>query len=111
MVLDNDDAQKREGVETTYKKRKGFHPLHIIWGAVLTDIIFRKGSAHSNHGNDFVNSVDRIGKIIRERYSADIPLIIVADSGFFEQKTFAYFEEELKIYYIPNIFNLLKNLA
>ena len=29
MVLDNDDAKKREGSETTYKKKKGFQPLHI----------------------------------------------------------------------------------
>jgi len=31
MVLDNDDAEKREGVGPTYKNKKGYHPLHITW--------------------------------------------------------------------------------
>ncbi len=31
MVLDNDDAEKREGVDPTYKKKKGFQPLQISW--------------------------------------------------------------------------------
>ena len=32
MVLDNDDALKREGVDPTYKKVKGFQPLQMYWG-------------------------------------------------------------------------------
>src|SRR5680860_492951 len=47
MVLDNDGAVKREGCEPTYKRKKGFQPLHISWGPFLIDIMFRKGSAHS----------------------------------------------------------------
>ena len=31
MVMDNDEAQKRHGVEPTYKKKKGFQPLQMIW--------------------------------------------------------------------------------
>ncbi len=100
MVLDNDDAPGREGVEVTYKKKKGFQPLHITWGPFLADVIFRKGSAHSNHGNDFIRSVERIVNLIRERYSSDIPIILVADSGFFDQKAFEFFEDKLKINYI-----------
>lgn len=100
MVLDNDDAQKREGVEFTYKKKKGFQPLHLIWDSFLVDIIFRTGSAHSNHGNDFIESVSRIVNLIRERYSSEVPIILVGDSGFFDQKAFEYFEEELKIHYV-----------
>ena len=34
MVMDNNDAKKREGNEVTYKKKKGFQPLHICWGVV-----------------------------------------------------------------------------
>jgi len=56
MVLDNDDANKRQGVEPTYKKKKGFQPLHLAWGSYLIDAVFRNGSAHSNHGNDFVRA-------------------------------------------------------
>ncbi len=100
MVLDNDDAHQREGVEPTYKRKKGFQPLHITWGAYLVDVIFRKGSAHSNHEDDFTESVKRIVEIIRSRYREDIPIIIVADSGFFDQKAFEYFEEVLKIHYV-----------
>ena len=44
MVLDNDGATVREGNETTYKKKKGFQPLHICWGPFLIDVLFRKGS-------------------------------------------------------------------
>ena len=31
MVLDNAEAEKRHGVEPTYKDEKGFQPLHLIW--------------------------------------------------------------------------------
>ncbi len=100
MVLDNDDAPGREGSEVTYKKKKGFQPLHITWGPFLAGVIFRKGSAHSNHGNDFIESIERIVKLIRERYSKDIPIILVADGGFFDQKAFEYFEDTLNINYV-----------
>jgi len=45
MVLDNDAARKREGVEPTYKKVKGFQPLQMFWGRYLVDAIFRNGKA------------------------------------------------------------------
>ena len=51
MVLNNDEARKREGVEPTCKKVKGFQPLQLFWGRYLVDAIFRNGKAHSNHGN------------------------------------------------------------
>ena len=31
MVMDNDDADVREGVGPTYKKKKGFQPLQVSW--------------------------------------------------------------------------------
>ncbi len=100
MVLNNDDALKREGVEPTYKKKKGFQTLHISWGCYLIDVLFRSGSKHSNHGKDLINCVTDIVKLIRKRYNQDIPIILVADSGFFDQKNFEYFENELGIFYI-----------
>jgi len=57
MVLDNDSAVKREGSEVTYKRKKGFQPLHICWGPFLVDVVFRKGSAHSNHGTDYTEMI------------------------------------------------------
>jgi len=92
MVLDNDDSKKKEGCEVTYKKKKGFQPLHISWGPFLIDVLFRKGNAHSNHGTDYIDRVAAIVELIRERYSKDIPIILCADSGFADQKAFDYFD-------------------
>ncbi len=100
MVLDNDSAQKREGNEPTYKSKKGFQPLHISWGQFLIDVVFRKGSAHSNHGTDYTDRVRSVVGLIRKRYSADVPIILCADSGFADQKAYEIFEEELHIHFI-----------
>ena len=92
MVLDNDYSKKKEGCEPTYKKKKGFQPLHISWGPFLIDVLFRKGNAHSNHGTDYIDRVTAIVELIRERYSKDVPIILCADSGFADQKAFDYFD-------------------
>jgi hypothetical protein len=100
MVMDNDSAKKREGNEPTYKRKKGFQPLHICWGPFLIDVLFRKGSAHSNHGTDYPDRVKAVVNLIRRRYSKDVPVIACTDSGFEDQKAFTKFEEELHIHYI-----------
>ena len=100
MVMDNDEAKKREGNEATYKRKKGFQPLHICWGSFLIDVLFRKGSAHSNHGTDYIDRVRAVVKLIRKRYSKDVPILICADSGFADQKAYHEFEENLGIHYI-----------
>jgi hypothetical protein len=100
MVLDNDDAKKREGCEPTYKRKKGFQPLHVCWGPYLIDVIFRIGSAHSNHGTDYIDTITDIVDLIRERYSKNVPVILCADSGFADQKAFEHFENILGIHYI-----------
>ena len=92
MVLDNDSSKKKEGCEVTYKKKKGFQPLHITWGPFLIDVLFRNGKAHSNHGTDYTDRVRAIVELIRERYSCDVPIILCADSGFADQKAFDYFD-------------------
>lgn len=102
MVMDNDDAEKREGCEPTYKKVKGFQPLHVKWNNFLIDVIFRKGNAHSNHGTDYIDIVRDIVKLIRKKYNASVPIIVNNDSGFFDQKAFNYFEDELKIHYVTS---------
>jgi hypothetical protein len=96
MVMDNDDALKREGVEPTYKKVKGFQPLQVYWGRYLIDAIFRNGKAHSNHGNHVVRVVSDLVRLIRREYRDDIPIIFVADTGFFDQQLF-YHCEQLKV--------------
>lgn len=93
MVMDNDAAEKREGVEPTYKKVKGFQPLQITWGPFLVDAIFRSGSKHSNHGDAAPRMVRRLVDLVREHYDAEIPILFAADSGFFDQKIFDLLEE------------------
>ncbi|MCK5677148.1 MAG: transposase [Flavobacteriaceae bacterium] len=92
MVLDNDDSKKKEGCDVTYKKKKGFQPLHISWGPFLVDVLFRNGKAHSNHGTDYIDRVTAIVELIRKRYSSNVPIILCADSGFADQKAFDYFD-------------------
>ncbi len=100
MVMDNDSAKKREGCNPTYKKKKGFQNLHITWDKYLIDVIFRSGEKHSNHGDDFYNSVARNVEIIRRYYKKDVPIILTTDSGFMSDKNFTRFEKELKVHYI-----------
>jgi len=92
MVMDNDDSQKKEGCEVTYKKKKGFQPLHISWGPYLIDVLFRRGSAHSNHGTDYIDRVTSVVEFIRKKYSADVPIVLCADSGFADQKAYDHFD-------------------
>ena len=100
MVLDNDGAQKREGSEPTYKKKKGFQPLHISWGPFLVDVLFRKGSAHSNHGTDYTDRIRAVVQLIRKRYCDRVAITVCSDSGFADQKAFRVFEDELGIHFI-----------
>lgn len=99
MVLDNDDSKKKEGCEPTYKNKKGFQPLHISWGSFLVDVMFRRGKAHSNHGTDYTDRVTAIVKLIRKRYSKEVPIILCTDSGFSDQKAFDIFDA-LNVHFI-----------
>ena len=58
IPLDNNDAERRHGVEPTYKKKKGFQPLQMNWGRYFVDAVFRGGDKHSNYG-------DTVQKMIR----------------------------------------------
>lgn len=86
MVLNNDEAKKREGVEPTYKKVKGFQPLQLFWGRYLVDAIFRNGKAHSNHGNHAYRIVAEAVRLIRRNYNREVPIVLLADSGFFDEQ-------------------------
>lgn len=100
MVLDNDDAKQRQGVDVTYKNKCGYQPLQISWKGKIVDALFRRGSAHSNHGNDVKQMLTEIVKLIRSRYRQDVPIVLTTDSGFMDEKNFKYFEDVLKIFYI-----------
>jgi hypothetical protein len=112
MVMDNDEARKRHGVEPTYKKVKGFQPLQLSWGGLIIDAVFRGGSKHSNHGDTALKMVTHIVKFIRKHYGEEVAIIIRVDAGFFDQELFKGFEK-LKIGYIcgGRIYEELQTLA
>jgi hypothetical protein len=99
MVLDNDGALKREGCHPTYKKKKGFQPLHIHWGPYIVDVEFRSGEKHSNYHQRAVKAVAKLVRLIRTQYQADIPIVVCCDSGFLSEDNFSAFER-LGIHYV-----------
>lgn len=94
MVMDNDEAQARQGCEPTYKKVKGFQPLQLTWGPFVIDALFRGGKKHGNAGVAAGNMVRDTASFIRKHYRADVPIVVAMDSGFFDQKLFRLFEEQ-----------------
>lgn len=93
MVLDNDEADKRQGVKPTYKKVKGFQPLQIIWKDKIVDATFRGGKKHGNYGKTVINMVTGIVHLIRKEYSATVPIIVRVDSGIFDEDNFEAFDK------------------
>lgn len=85
MVMDNDQAPKREGAEPTYRGVKGFQPFQITWKNTIVDAVFRGGSKHSNHGDTALNALKYLIPKIRNCLGEDIPIIVRIDSGFFDQ--------------------------
>jgi len=82
-VLDNDDAEKRHGVQPTYKKVKGFQPLQLTWGRYVVDAVFRGGKKHSNHGETVDQMLLHMVAKIRREYREEVPIIVRMDAGFF----------------------------
>ena len=93
MVMDNDEAKVRHGVQPTYKKVKGFAPLQMTWGRFLIDAVFRGGSKHSNSGETTAEMVRHVVALVRKHYRPDVPILFRLDAGFFDQKLFGVFEE------------------
>jgi hypothetical protein len=85
MVLDNDEAPKRHGVQPTYKQVKGFQPLQMIWAGKIVDAVFRGGRKHSNAGHTVVNMLRRMVPLMREACGTHVVIIIRFDSGFFDE--------------------------
>lgn len=99
MVMDNNDAQQRHGVQPTYKPVKGFQPLHLTWDRFIIDAVFRGGKKHSNHGDTVEKMIRHVVGLIRRCYDPEAPIILRSDAGFFDEKLFRVFEE-LQIGYI-----------
>ncbi len=85
MVLDNDEAPKRHGVQPTYKQVKGFQPLQMIWAGKIVDAVFRGGRKHSNAGHTVVNMLRRMVPLMRQACGPQVVIIIRFDSGFFDE--------------------------
>ncbi|MGQ9638686.1 MAG: transposase [Thermodesulfobacteriota bacterium] len=85
MVLDNDEAEGRHGVEPTYRGVKGFGSLQILWNRRVGDAIFRGGSKHSNHGDTALRMVVELVRLIREGYRSDVPIFLRVDSAFLDE--------------------------
>jgi hypothetical protein len=93
MVMDNDEAIERHGVEPTYKKKKGFQPLQMIWNSMIVDAVFRGGKKHSNHGNTVINMIKRMVPLIRSACGDKVLIIIRMDSGFLDEKILDVLDE------------------
>ena len=88
MVLDNDDAQVRQGNQPTYKKVKGFQPLNLIWDGQIIDTQFRGGSMNGNHGRTAFTMIAKAHKIIRKELGYEVAVVVRMDGGFFDGKLF-----------------------
>jgi hypothetical protein len=99
MVMDNNEAKKRHGVQPTYKKKAGFQPLQMTWGRFIVDAVFRGGKKHSNHGDTVLKMILHQVANIRTGYRGDVPIVVVMDGGFFDQKLFRLLES-LEVGYI-----------
>ena len=90
--MDNDEAEKRHGAAPTYKRVKGFQPLQVTWDRYVIDAVFRGGDKHSNHSDTAPKTLRHLIQKIRRHYREDVPIIVRADSGFFDQKLMADLE-------------------
>lgn len=99
MVMDNDEAPKRHGVQPTYKHEKGFQPLQMIWNSMIVDAVFRGGKKHSNYGNTVINMIKRMVPLIRSVCGESVLIVIRMDSGFLDQKILTVLDE-LKVGFI-----------
>jgi len=92
VVLDNDEAEKRHGVDPTYKGVKGFQPLQVNWNGFTVEAIFRRGKTHSNFNNEAASVLIDLVDQIHAEYRPDVPIIVRCDAGFFDQANFAAFD-------------------
>ena len=93
VVLNNDEAKKRHGVDPTYKGVKGFQPLQVNWNGFTVEAIFRRGKTHSNYHNVAADVLVDLAKQIRAEYRPDVTIIVRCDAGFFDQVNFAAFDK------------------
>ena len=90
MVMDNNEASKRQGVKCTYKKLKGFHPMQIVWNGMIIDAIFRSGDKHTNEIEKSLSMIKRLIKRVRKEMGDDTAIVIRLDSGYYDMRIMEY---------------------
>jgi hypothetical protein len=93
MVMDNDGAKKREGVEPTYKGVEGFQPFQVTFGRFVADALLRGGSKHSNDGETAIKAIQHLTKKIRKALGEEVPIVVRMDAGFCDKKIYRACEE------------------
>jgi hypothetical protein len=94
MVMDNDDAKKRQGVKCTYKKVKGFHPMQIVWNGMIIDAIFRSGSKSTNEIRKTLAMIQRLIKRVRQEMGDTATIVIRLDGGYYDKRIMEYLNSE-----------------
>jgi hypothetical protein len=94
MVLDNNDALKRQGVKCTYKKVKGFHPMQIVWNGMIIDGVFRSGDKHTNEIDKSLSMIKRLIKRVRKEIGNASTIVIRLDSGYYDMRIMEYLNNE-----------------
>ena len=88
-VYDNDGSKCRGGVKPTYKKKKGYHPINLIWQGLYVDTVFQRGDYSTNHDGVAIKMLQKITPLIREAVGEDAQIIVRMDGGYYDQKIFA----------------------
>ena len=91
--MDNDGAEKREGVEPTYAGTEGFHPFQITWDRFVADAVLRGGSKHSNDGDTAIKAIEHLAQKIRKALGEEIPIVVRMDAGFCDKKIYQACED------------------
>lgn len=94
MVMNNDDAQKRQGVSHTYKKVRGFHPMQIVWNGMIIDGIFRSGSKPTNEIKKTLSMLKRLIIRIRKEMGDTTTMVMRLDGGYYDQRIMDYLNAE-----------------
>jgi hypothetical protein len=92
-VYDNDGSKCRGGVKATYKKKKGYHPINLIWQGLYVDTVFQRGDYSTNHDGVAIKMLKEITPLIREALGEDVQIIVRMDGGYYDQKIFATCDE------------------
>jgi hypothetical protein len=94
MVMNNEEAKKRQGVKWSYKKCLGFHPMQIVWNGMIIDAIFRSGEKSTNEIDKTLAMLKRLLKRIRKEMGDTVTIIVRLDSGYYDQRIMDYLNAE-----------------